>query len=117
MRHECLAHGTHNPAGVRGEQRHALGVVLRIRGDEFVPLFGGALGDAAQHRVDEACRARTDLFACQGHALVQRSVGGNAHVQQLVHAHTQHDEGGGADLLEGAVNAAAEDCVVGALVA
>ena len=47
VRDECLAHGTHDPAGVRGEQRHALGVVLRIRGDEFVPLFGGALGDAA----------------------------------------------------------------------
>ena len=117
VRDECLAHGTHNPAGVRGEQRHALGVVLRVLNDEFVPLFGGALGDTAQHRVDEACRARTDLFACQGHALVQRRVGGNAHVQQLVHAHTQHDQGGGADLLNGAVYTAAEDCVVGALVA
>ena len=44
-------------------------------------------------------------------------MGGNAHVQQLVHAHAQHDESGGADLLEGAVYAAAEDCIVGALVA
>ena len=44
-------------------------------------------------------------------------MGGNAHVQQLVHAHAQHDQGGGADLLDGAVYAAAEDCVVGALVA
>ena len=47
VRDECLAHGTHNPAGVRSEQRHALGVVLRVLDDEFVPLFGGALGDAA----------------------------------------------------------------------
>ena len=117
MRNECLAHGTHNPGGVRGEQRHAFGVVLRVLDDEFVPLFGGALGDTAQHRVNEACRARTDLFACQGHALVQRRVGGNAHVQQLVHAHAQHNQGGGADLLDRAVYAAAEDCVVGALVA
>ena len=44
-------------------------------------------------------------------------MGGNAHVQQLVHAHAQHNQGGGADLLDGAVYAAAEDCVVGALVA
>ena len=117
MRHKCLAHGTHNPAGVRGEQRHALGVVLGLLNDELVPLFGGALGDAAQHRVDEACRARTDLFARQGHALVQCRVGGNAHVQQLVHAHTQHDERGRTDLLEGAVHAVAQNRVVGALVA
>ena len=117
VRHQCLTHGTHNPGGVRGEQSHALGVVLRVLDDEFVPLFRGALRDAAQHRVDEACRARTDLFTCQGHALVQRRVGGNAHVQQLVHAHAQHDQGGGADLLDGAVYAATEDCVVRALVA
>ena len=117
MRNQCLAHGTHNPGGVRGEQRHALGVVLRVLDDEFVPLFGGALGDAAQHRVDEACRARTDLFACQGHALVQCRVGRNAHVQQLVHTHAQHNQGGGADLLEGAVHAVAQDRIVGALVA
>ena len=44
-------------------------------------------------------------------------MGGNAHVQQLVHAHAQHDQGGGADLLDGAVYAATEDCVVRALVA
>ena len=117
MRDECLAHGTHNPAGVRGEQCHALGVVFRVLNDEFVPLFRGAFRDAAQHRVDEACRARTNLFACQGHTLVQCRVGGNAHVQQLVHAHAQHDKGGGADLLDGAIYTAAEDCVVGALVA
>ena len=47
VRDECLAHGTHNPAGVRGEQRHALGVVLGLLDDELVPLFGGSLGDAA----------------------------------------------------------------------
>ena len=117
MRDECLAHGTHNPGGVRGEQSHALGVVLGLLDDELVPLFGGSLGDAAEHSVDEACRARPDLFAGQGHALVQRRVGGNAHVQQLVHAHAQHNQGGGADLLEGAVHAVAQDRVVGALVA
>ena len=44
-------------------------------------------------------RALTDLFACQRHALVQRRVRGNAHIQQLVH-HAQHDQGGGADLLD-----------------
>ena len=117
MRDQRLTHGTHNPGGVRGEQSHALGVVLSLLDDELVPLFGGSLGDAAEHRVDEACRARPNLFAGQGHALVQRSVGGNAHVQQLVHAHAQHDERGRADLLERAVHAVAQDRVVGALVA
>ncbi len=116
MRNECLAHGTHNPGGVRGEQRHAFGVVLRVLDDEFVPLFG-VRSETRRSTALMKLAGRTDLFACQGHALVQRRVGGNAHVQQLVHAHAQHNQGGGADLLDRAVYAAAEDCVVGALVA